>query len=319
MIMPEVSVIIPNYNHAAFLKDRIDSVLNQTYQDIEVIILDDKSTDNSRDVINSYLNNPKVSHIVFNSENGKNTFKQWEKGIELAKGKYIWMAESDDKAMPDFLGSLLPAFHQNPKLSIAFCESYWINSNDNEVNRVEVDTTSYVTSGTDFIKKNMLTKNRIYNASMAVFKKDDFLRYVTPEYKDYKYCGDYLMWTQLLLHGDVFYLNKKLSYFRRHKVSVSHVSDKEGLLFTEGIKILSYINSQLVLSQSDLDRTVKRLIDKLTHQYIIRNAISRKNFLLVYNELKKYSRASIRYKYTFLLKKSILFPLYLLKNSFKPS
>ena len=58
---PLVSVIIPNYNHASFLDERIESVLNQTFQNFEIIIMDDKSSDNSVDVINKYKDNPKIA------------------------------------------------------------------------------------------------------------------------------------------------------------------------------------------------------------------------------------------------------------------
>jgi len=135
--MPEVSVIIPNYNHARFLKDRIDSVLKQTFQDFELIILDDLSPDNSRDIINSYADHPRVTHIVLNTENSKNTFKQWEKGIALASGKYIWLAESDDKAEPDLLASLMKGFHDNEAVTVSFCESYWIDPDNEEVRKVD--------------------------------------------------------------------------------------------------------------------------------------------------------------------------------------
>ena len=69
MRMPLVTVIIPNYNHAKYLRQRIDTVLNQTYTSFEVIILDDCSTDNSKDIILSYKDNPHISNIVLNSEN----------------------------------------------------------------------------------------------------------------------------------------------------------------------------------------------------------------------------------------------------------
>ncbi len=95
---PIVSVIIPNYNYSAFLKQRIDSVLQQTFNDIEVIILDDNSSDNSKDVIESYRGEPHVSHIVYNEENSGSTFKQWRKGFDLARGEFIWIAEADDFA-----------------------------------------------------------------------------------------------------------------------------------------------------------------------------------------------------------------------------
>src|ERR1700742_1367615 len=105
--MAKVSVIVPNYNHSRYLNQRIDSVLSQTYQDFELIILDDCSTDDSRKIIKQYQEHPKVSHIVFNETNSGTTFKQWKKGIELAKGKYIWIAESDDWCEPNLLETLV--------------------------------------------------------------------------------------------------------------------------------------------------------------------------------------------------------------------
>lgn len=81
---PKVSVIVPNYNHSAFLKERIDTILQQTYQDFELIILDDCSTDNSVSIIESYRNNEHVTHIVLNEQNSGSTFLQWDKGVSLA-------------------------------------------------------------------------------------------------------------------------------------------------------------------------------------------------------------------------------------------
>jgi glycosyltransferase involved in cell wall biosynthesis len=68
--MPEVSVIIPNYNHGKYLKQRIDSVLNQTYQHFELIILDDCSTDDSVAIIEAYRGHRKVKKIIYNDKNG---------------------------------------------------------------------------------------------------------------------------------------------------------------------------------------------------------------------------------------------------------
>ena len=91
-----ISVVIPAYNSAKTLPKCIASVLGQTYTNFEVIILDDKSTDNSLEVIAKYQDNPHVSQVVVNEVNSGSTFKQWDKGISLAKGEIIWIAESDD-------------------------------------------------------------------------------------------------------------------------------------------------------------------------------------------------------------------------------
>ena len=79
--IPIVSIIVPNYNYARFLDIRMESILNQTFQDFEIILLDDHSTDNSVEIIEKYRNNPKVSYIDINKENSGSPFRQWKKGI----------------------------------------------------------------------------------------------------------------------------------------------------------------------------------------------------------------------------------------------
>ena len=103
----KVSIILPNYNHAKYLQDRLDSIFNQTYQNFEVIILDDASTDDSLLILNCYKDHPKVSHFVVNTENSGSPFKQWKKGLSLAKGDCVWIAESDDICDLNFLESQL--------------------------------------------------------------------------------------------------------------------------------------------------------------------------------------------------------------------
>ncbi len=126
---PEVSVIIPNYNHARFLRQRIDSVLNQTFTNFELILLDDCSTDNSRDIIESYRKEARVSNIVYNEINSGSPFKQWEKGNQLAQGKYIWIAESDDYCENSFLRSALNMLEKHNH-AVHFCQSKMVDENN---------------------------------------------------------------------------------------------------------------------------------------------------------------------------------------------
>src|SRR5512136_264482 len=105
--MPRVSVIVPNFNHAPYLTWRIDTILGQTFPDLELLILDDGSTDRSRRIIEKYRGRPRVS-IQVNPVNSGSVFRQWEKGLSLAAGDYVWIAESDDWAAPTFLERLVP-------------------------------------------------------------------------------------------------------------------------------------------------------------------------------------------------------------------
>src|ERR1700691_3837398 len=127
--MPKVSVVIPNYNHARFLPRRIETVLQQTFQDFEVIFLDDCSTDSSRPILSSYANNP-IVRIEFNSVNSGSTFKQWNKGVGLARGEYVWIAESDDYADPRFLERLVGVLDSEPEAAFAYCRSWRVSGED---------------------------------------------------------------------------------------------------------------------------------------------------------------------------------------------
>lgn len=125
---PLVSVIVPNYNHSAYLMSRIDSILAQDFDNFELILLDDCSTDNSRDILLKYQSDNRVTHIVFNEQNSGTTFKQWDKGLLLARGKYIWIAESDDFAEKNFLTETVTALEGNPDVVLAFTGSQMVDA-----------------------------------------------------------------------------------------------------------------------------------------------------------------------------------------------
>ena len=211
-----VSVIIPNYNHAPFLKERIDSVLNQTYDNFEVIILDDKSTDNSKEVIANYRGHSKISHIVYNEENSGSTFKQWQKGFSLAKGDYIWIAESDDVA-----SNLKMIDRNGTPLATRHLSSY--------MPKPMVD-------GNYFIRHNMLFGCNILNASSAVFSRSAALS-VPKEFMNYRGAGDYLFWIELARQGNVFKESGELDYFRQHNLKVTPKSVSSGNQFKETNRI----------------------------------------------------------------------------------
>ena len=124
--MPKVSVVVPNYNHARFLPKRIESILRQTYQDFELILLDDCSTDDSRTILSQYASDPRV-RLEFNQVNSGSTFKQWNKGVRLAQGKYVWIAESDDYAEPRLLERLVAILEADATVAYAYCRSWRVS------------------------------------------------------------------------------------------------------------------------------------------------------------------------------------------------
>ena len=237
---PLVSVIIPNYNHARFLDERIQSVLNQTYQNFEVIILDDKSTDNSVEIINKYKDNPHVSHVVINEENSGSTFKQWNKGFELAKGEIIWLAESDDSCEKTFLETLVRGYVDNDAV-LAFCRSYKydIHGNKSILPQQAIFPWDIVMQGKSFISKYMINGNSVVNASSVIFNRNIAMT-IDKQYMTMRAAGDWLFWIELMEHGNVFFSSKELNYFRQHETNTTPKMFRKGVTSIEHKKIFDY-------------------------------------------------------------------------------
>lgn len=180
---PLVSVIIPNYNHASYLKQRIESVLHQTFQDFELIILDDCSTDQSKTIIESYRNHHKVSHVLYNQQNSGSVFKQWIKGIELCQGDYVWIAESDDYASEFFLQETLSALQNDASLGMVFTKSQAVNEKGETINNTwdakENSIKKLASFGNVINKENaplfLVSHMIVENASSVLFRKSQLM------------------------------------------------------------------------------------------------------------------------------------------------
>lgn len=240
-----VSVIIPNYNHATYLVERIESVLGQTYEPIELIILDDCSSDNSREVIDRYRGDAKVTAIVFNTENSGTTFKQWKKGIELARGEWIWIAESDDWCEPTLLANLMAGANDNRV--IAFCQTLMVQEGGRVLWKTNSALFENELAGDEFIAQQMLVGNGIPNASMCVFRKECYFN-LTNEFLDYKFCGDWLFWILIARQGNVFISGKYLNYFRKHGKDVSGKATLNGLIYSEYLRLLATLTTKEIIA-----------------------------------------------------------------------
>lgn len=243
MKKPIVSIVIPGYRHAPYLRERIESVLCQDYEDFEVIMLDDCSPDASAEIMLSYKDHPHVSHVVINERNSGNTFLQWQKGIELAKGDYIWIAESDDVASPRFLSTLMSYIDKSGAVC-AFSFSKLINQNSEELpddpNRPWMYPEPYVYEGKAFVRSHLSLTTLIFNSSMAVWKKECFAN-VNKEFIQYRHCGDWMFWFEICRQGRVAVVPERLNFFRQHQQKVTIDSIKTGDNYRELAPIQRHI------------------------------------------------------------------------------
>lgn len=224
-----VSVIIPNYNYETYLPQRIESVLAQTYPVQEILLLDDSSTDNSRKVILEYEKKyPTRIRGIFNEKNSGNVFEQWKKGLEAAHGEFVWIAEADDLAAPDFLESLICKFSKD--VVMAYSESVMIDERGKRIGENyqdwvrDVDAKlwkdDFIMPGPDFISNALEVKNVIPNVSAALFRNRNFSAEID-EAKKYRVAGDWIFYISLLQKGNVAFSSRPLNYHRRHSNSVT--------------------------------------------------------------------------------------------------
>jgi glycosyltransferase involved in cell wall biosynthesis len=260
--MAEVSVIVPNYNHGQYLKQRLDTILQQTYQDFELIILDDCSTDNSREIIESYKLHPKVSQVIFNAANSGSPFLQWEKGIHQAKGKYVWIAESDDWCEPSLLEELVRGIQLDKECVISYCQMYYMSS-DNVIKwQSSHPYLSELVDTQTFVRDYLAVKVSIYNASMAIFRRDCFEK-VDRAFTTYKFSGDRLFWIQTALRGKTHISGKVLNYFRKHDKDVSGKAYASGLNFVEELNIINWMYREKLID----DKTYAKAFKKQYKEY----------------------------------------------------
>ena len=222
-----VSIILPNYDHSAFLQKRLDSIFNQTYENYEVIILDDASTDNSLELLSKYRNHPKVSHFVVNEVNSGSPFLQWNRGIELAQGDFIWIAESDDYADYTFLEVMTKCFFRD-EISLVYCDSAKINLENKIIghwafrNNVRLSNEMcHYFNGDYFIRTYLLSSNSIPNASGVVFRKPQSNKYfgllTNPSHT---YFADWLFYIFHIKNKTIGFVPSELNFQRFHPNSV---------------------------------------------------------------------------------------------------
>lgn len=242
-----VSIILPNYNHFQYLTQRIESIFNQSFQDFELILLDDCSSDGSWELLQSYSTNPKVTHCFRNENNSGSPFKQWKRGIELAIGDFIWLAESDDWAEADFLERCVSLLKSND-LALVVVGSNYIDSENYFIGEIINDFPSGIMEGNTFCTNQMYFNNSILNASSVVFSRSKIQAKMLESICDFRLSGDHFFWVQLMKDKRIGFIEKKLNHFRWHDKSVRAVEKIKLTELLEGIRIKEWMEVNYCIS-----------------------------------------------------------------------
>lgn len=232
--LKRVSVVVPNYNYERYLPERLGSIFGQTYPAFEIIFLDDCSTDGSlaraREILAAQ---PADYRIVANERNSGSVFAQWKRGVDLARGSQVWIAEADDVAHPEFLTTVLRNFAV-PGMVIGYCESRQIDGTGRVMAGNYLDYVAdisadkwrrpYVCEGIDEIRTVLAVKNTIPNVSAVLFDRrrlQGVLDRHIDEIRAYRVAGDWLVYVLMLAGGKIGFSPRPLNDHRRHAQGVT--------------------------------------------------------------------------------------------------
>ena len=264
---PSVSVIVPFYNQAAYVRERLESILSQTLKDIEVIVLDDCSTDTTLSVAYEYKSDLRVRYIV-NPENSGNPFAQWKLGFEQALSEFVWIAEGDDFCSNNLLEELIPSFDE-PETNLAFCQTEVVDHSGLpqlgaldeyfEMSDFPFSARSCLMDGLFAIEKGFGALCLIVNSSSAVFRKSSIQDCHT-DMQSFRMCGDWFAYLNAIRRGKLFYSNEARNSFRRHANSVVHSIEGTRSYFLERALIANFVFRNFCISRR-LEKMIIAQID----------------------------------------------------------
>lgn len=237
-----VSVVVASYNHAEFLEQRMDSLINQTYPNIEILVIDDCSPDNSVEVLRRYESHPKVRLIIREQNGGWVVVSN--QGVEMSSGEFVIFANCDDDCDHRMIERLVAAMQANPSAGIAYCRSLMVDENDNVLGddfaMREASFKSRCTSDTLLngaeMSRFLLHSCVIPNLSAALIRKEcfDSVGYLS---SSYRVCCDWDLFFRIVARYDVAYIAESLNKFRQHKTTIRS-STKSRIIFEEYIRLL---------------------------------------------------------------------------------
>jgi glycosyltransferase involved in cell wall biosynthesis len=255
MSNPKVSVCIPSYNCATYLEEAIVSVLNQTFGDFELIIIDDRSSDSSWDIISGYAARYRRIRACRNDEN-LGMVANWNRCLQAAGGEYIRFLFSDDLlASPSCLEEMAAVLDTRPDTSLVASARYIIDDRSRVLKTASRFPGGMDAVGTRIIRRCLYEgRNLIGEPSVVMFRKAQAARGFHP---DYRQLVDLEMWFHLLEQGRFYYLGDPLSSFREHPTQQTKVN----------LSSMVHIDESLMLLRDYLDKPYIRF-SGLTRWYL---------------------------------------------------
>ncbi len=237
---PLVSVVIPTYNYGRFIDKAITSVIAQNMQDLEVIVLDNASTDDTENRVASYLSDKRVRYVRHPSNIG--AFNNGQRGIQMALGKYVVVLSSDDFLLPGHLQTLVSALEANTKCVLAYSPCVWVDDDDKAIRVLDHPghcPNSYC-GGRDELSA-LLVYDCYITLSAAVIRHSALVEVGSTDPRLWS-CGDWDLYIRLAMkYGDFAFSKKPSVCYRVHDDQQSHGLYRTILPLTDCMRIIEKV------------------------------------------------------------------------------
>lgn len=300
LTQPLVSIVFTSYNHQEYLRQALDSLINQTYPNIEIIIIDDCSNDGSQEILKEYEHYSNIN-LKLQTQNSGSYVKASNFGASFATGDYILFAQCDDFAEPAQIEILLKNFESNPSVGVVFSKSNLVNEKgeifaDDFYGREKSFKTAVKENGlikADKMKEFLSFSCVIPNLSAALIKHDLF-KEVNGLSDQYLVVADWEFWLDLTEKTDFYYVSQPLNYFRQHATTIrSSIKMK-----TQIVEIYKMFYNHISKNQLDPIQELKLKLGAgaVWFSYFIENKKAwLQCFTTVYSAIKKIERRGFYY------------------------
>ncbi|PTM05442.1 MAG: hypothetical protein DA405_03855 [Bacteroidetes bacterium] len=225
---PLVSVYITNYNYGSFIEQSVASVLNQTLEDFELIIIDDGSTDNSKEIIEQYRPLEGVT-IIYQQNKGLNITNNV--AMRVAKGKYLMRLDADDYLVPEALEKMTALLEANKELGLVFPDYYYVDATGNITGEERRH---------NFEKEVSLYDQPAHGACTII--RLSFLKKIGGYNESFTCQDGYDLWLKFITHFSVSNINSPLFYYRRHGQNLT--TNEERILETRRAIKETFLNKE---------------------------------------------------------------------------
>jgi glycosyltransferase involved in cell wall biosynthesis len=256
--MPKISIALVNFNYSRYLEERIQSFLDQTYKDFELIIIDNGSTDNSSEIINKYISDPRIKSFLY-PEN-ISPYKRWNYAADIAQGEYLLIASSDDSCHPELLERLAKKLDNHPEVGLAYAQSMEVDSEGKPLRSFkeftdELDSDhwsrDFVNSGKEECK-HLFFKCTIPNSSGVLMRGKLFIESGKFDVQ-MPFSSDWMLYAKMLMNSDIAFVAEHLNYHRTHS-NTMRKSNKDDVFLEERLQVLYYLFKQVQLPDYFLEK-----------------------------------------------------------------